>query len=568
METVMKTLLITVAIAASTLVLGGSPASAQPVAAAVSTAGLDLSTEAGLRKLDLRILHAAAARQSAALIRRPRRRHARTRPPGRDRAPVRAGRARAESLIAGRGGHQSPPRSFRGGYEQRRHQPVRSSLRATWLKVRASYWFIPSLLTLFALALSAATVQLDRHWAAQWLATFDWFEESRPDGARAQLSVIAGAMIAIASTVFAITIAAVAYASGSYGPRLLSNFMNDRGNQVSLGMFIATFVFNLMILRVVRDPENAPALTDMPAGGVEDFVPQLSMLVSGASALIAVGVLVYFLHHVPASIRINSVLGGIGRRLVTDIEQRFPDPGSAEAPPPIRAGHPVSAAAIGYIEIIDFAGLDRLAEDCGVAFALKVRTGDFIHPHLPVATADKPLDSDAAGRVLGCLSLGDSRTPTQDLEFLIDELAEIGLRALSPGVNDPFTAVTAMHWMAAALAKLAERDLSAGPEQGSYDPRRVAPLPDDFSHYLKRSFGAMRASAATSPIAATVFLDSIVGVALGASSPGRRAALAEECRLLGAQAEQELAGPALEEIRRRAAEAAGQAAADSESGER
>jgi len=122
--------------------------------------------------------------------------------------------------------------------------------------VRASYWFIPALLTAFAFLLALVTVWADRHGGSQWLSYLGWFEPSRPEGARAQLTVIATATIGIASTVFAITIAAVAYASGNYGPRLLTNFMNDRGNQVSLGVFIATFTFNLMVLRVVRNPED------------------------------------------------------------------------------------------------------------------------------------------------------------------------------------------------------------------------------------------------------------------------------------------------------------------------
>ena len=136
---------------------------------------------------------------------------------------------------------------------------MRSSLRAMWLGVKASYWFIPALLTTAAFLLALMTIQLDRVWGSEWLTSFEWFEGSRPEGARAQLTVIASAMIAVSSTLFAITIAAVAFASGNYGPRLLTNFMNDRGNQVSLGVFIATFVFNLLVLRVVRDPQDPSA---------------------------------------------------------------------------------------------------------------------------------------------------------------------------------------------------------------------------------------------------------------------------------------------------------------------
>ena len=342
---------------------------------------------------------------------------------------------------------------------------MRSSIRALWLSLQASYWFLPSLLTLFALLLALGSIYVDRLWGSDWLSAYAWFEGARPEGARAQLTVIASAMIAVSSTVFAITIAAVAYASGNFGPRLLTNFMNDKGNQLSLGVFIATFVFNLVVLRVVRNPQDTPAADETYAEAVTAFVPQLAMLISAASAIIAVAVLVYFLHHIPASIRIDTVVGGIGKRLIHDIERRFPLAGGAEEPTPRVSGTAVTAQDVGYIKIIDFTELDELAKKEGLRISLSVRTGDFIHPHLPVLELSRAVDGKLERRLLDCFSLGETRTPTQDLEFLIDELVEIALRALSPGINDPFTAITSMHWMGAALAKLADRDLQEGPEQ-------------------------------------------------------------------------------------------------------
>ncbi|WP_129791188.1 DUF2254 domain-containing protein [Sphingosinicella sp. CPCC 101087] len=431
---------------------------------------------------------------------------------------------------------------------------MRSAVRATWLSVKASYWFIPALLTFASLLLAIGTIRLDRMWGTDWLVAFAWFEGIGPEGARAQLTVIAGAMIAISSTVFAITIAAVVYASGNYGPRLLTNFMNDRGNQVSLGVFVATFVYNLLVLRSVRNPADSAGTGESPAEAATAFVPQLSMLVSGASVLIAVAVLVYFLHHIPASIRINSVLGVIGRRLIGDIEKRFPLEGSSDEPEPPPRGRPVTARSVGYIEIIDFAELDELAERHGLRLALKVRTGDFVHPHLPMIEVEGVAQESLDASLLNCFSLGNSRTPAQDLEFLVDELVEIGLRALSPGINDPFTAITCLHWLAAAMAKLADRSLRAGPEQETYRRGRVVPVADDFRHFLARGFGAMRQGAATNPVAAKVFVDALHGVARGATSAVRRAALAEEVRRFGEQVETALQGPARDEVRQRIAD--------------
>ena len=120
--------------------------------------------------------------------------------------------------------------------------------------------------------LAILTVWLDRHGAAQWLTSHEWVDQARPEGARNVLNVIAGSMIGVASTVFSITIAAVVYASGSYGPRLLANFMEDRGNQLSLATFIATFVYSVLVLRVVRDAYET--------AGDPGFVPQLSLMIA------------------------------------------------------------------------------------------------------------------------------------------------------------------------------------------------------------------------------------------------------------------------------------------------
>lgn len=424
-------------------------------------------------------------------------------------------------------------------------------LRAFLIELRASYWFLPTLMTIAAFFLALLTVYLDRIGWATWVNQVEWLHPSRPEGARSQLSVIASAMIAVASTVFAITIAAVAYASGNYGPRLLNNFMNDRGNQVSLAVFIATFVYNLMILRVVRGEGEAPTSAETAAAdALPGFVPQLSMLVSTASVLIAVAVLVYFLHHIPASIRINTVLSGIGRHLIRDIQERFPEGEQGEDDIKPAPGRAVPAGGTGYIEIIDFGELDEIAERAVITIRLLARVGDFVHERQPLCEViGGEVDEALEERIQACVALGSARTPAQDLEFLIDELVEIALRALSPGINDPFTAVTSLHWIGAAVAELTVRDLRHGPDREDYSRRRVLPPDDDFSHFVRRSFGGVRHSAATSPIAAQVFLEALANASSAACSGKRRQVLREHARLLMQQAEEDLSGPSLERVR-------------------
>ena len=426
-------------------------------------------------------------------------------------------------------------------------------IRSALLSINASYWFYPALFSAIAFFLSFFTIYLDRNGASDWFTTYEWLHVSRPNGARTTLTVIAGSMIGVASTVFSITIAAVAYASGNYGPRLLTNFMEDKGNQLSLATFIGTFVYALMIIRVVRDEdERAATAADIAASILPGFTPQLSLMVAMVMAIFAVAVLVYFLHHIPASIRINTVLKDIGQRLIRDIKSRYPSDIEEREPREQTKGETITATGRGYIDIIDFDTLDEVARKYDATVALKVRTGDFIHPNLPIVELSGTEANDEVAAEIGdCFSASGMRTATQDLEYLIDELVEIALRALSPGINDPFTAITAMHWMGAALAELGSRDLDRGPEQEDYDWDRVQPLSDDFSHYVERSFGAMRSGVATNRMAAINFIHALYSASTSCQSERRLCLISEEADKMVRQARHHLVGPSIEELETR-----------------
>lgn len=413
-------------------------------------------------------------------------------------------------------------------------------LRSNWFAIRASYWFWPALFALGALVLGFTVVHLDRTGASLWLAERNWIVPARSDGASNMLSVLAGSVIGVASTVFSITIAAVAYASGTFGPRLLNNFMEDKGNQFSLATFVGTFVYAVTVLQSVRSgdgPETA-------------FVPQLALTLAWGLLLLSVAVLVYFLHHVPDSIRINSVLEAIGRRLLQEIVSRFPDEGTAE-PQPLGwpMGSEVVAQDAGYIRVIDFRELDAMARRHGLTVWLMARPGDFIHAGMPLAMAsDQALAPHLADHVRSVFALGGSRTPEQDLEFSIDELVEITLRALSPAVNDPFTALNALHWLGAATVLIGQRDLDRDAWNEPGLACSVLPLRDGFEHFLARGFGCARSGVATAPIACLVAFDALRSVALGVRGEARRNLVLAEADLLLEQARLQLAGPNLEQV--------------------
>lgn len=426
-----------------------------------------------------------------------------------------------------------------------------------WQRINASYWFYPALFSLVAFLLALFTNYADRMDWARWLDELPWYVPARPQGASNMLTVIAGSMIGVASTVFSITIAAVAYASGSYGPRLLTNFMGDRGNQLSLATFIATFVFAITTLRTVREAGEQVTAAAGAASEAAGFVPQLSLMVAYSLMGLSIGVLVFFLNHIPASIRVNSVLKGIGARLIRDIQTSYPDPANGDVSLKAPEGRAVVADQTGYIQFVDFDRLDRIAMKVGGHIKLGVRSGDFVHPKMRIVywTSDDELDDLCDEEIRECFTLGGLRTPAQDLHFLIDELVEIGLRALSPGINDPFTAITAIHWLGAATAELGQRDLRrsfGGKDDEGKD--RLILLNDDFAHFVARGFGSMRTGVAASPTAALVTFDAIAYAARTLDDASRRMILRQEGTQLIRQANEAMRGPDLELVKARHAQ--------------
>ncbi|MBW3630212.1 MAG: DUF2254 domain-containing protein, partial [Gemmatimonadetes bacterium] len=154
---------------------------------------------------------------------------------------------------------------------------LKARVKYTVAHVRDSYWFIPALFALAGLSGGLGLVSVDGSTGDAWLGRWEWFYGSRPEGARGMLSTIAGSTITVAGVVFSITLAAVTYASGQFGPRLLSNFVRDRGNQATLGVFVGTYLYCLVVLRTIRSAQEASA--DSGATVSEAFVPHLAMTV-------------------------------------------------------------------------------------------------------------------------------------------------------------------------------------------------------------------------------------------------------------------------------------------------
>jgi uncharacterized membrane protein len=344
---------------------------------------------------------------------------------------------------------------------------LREPLLKYWDYIRSSFWFLPSLMAAGAAVLAFAAVAVDRSKASTWLQKLDWAYTGGAEGASAVLQTVAGSMITIAGVVFSLTLVALSLASSQFGPRLLHNFMRDRANQMVLGTFTATFLYCLLVLRTIRyTGENA-------------FVPHLSVTLGVVFALASLWVLIYFIHHVSVSIQADHIIARVAEDLTRGIEQIFPAQIGAENGRPDAGrndpldsieqdGQSVAASGEGYLQLVDAESLLALATEHDVQIRLEMRPGQYVILGHAIATVSpgERVDEAVAKRLNAAFALGRQRTPNQDLEYSILQLVEIATRALSPGVNDPFTAIACVDRLVSGLNRVAQREL---PSPHRYD---------------------------------------------------------------------------------------------------
>ena len=367
-----------------------------------------------------------------------------------------------------------------------------------------------------AVALALSAVALDRAIADDWLQSLGLSYSGGAEGASLLLGTVAGSMIAIAGTVFSMTLVALSLASSQLGPRLLRNFMRDTANQVVLGTFVATFVYCLLVLRTIRRADEVA------------FVPHLSVSIGVLLAMVSIGVLIYFIHHVSVSIQADEVVARVGRELEDGIGRLFPGqlgqlgpgthtaPAEAELPAAFeREARSVGALEDGYLQLIDADALMAVAGKGDLLLRLERRPGHYLvkgQTMIMVWPGERVTEALVA-QLNEAFVLGNQRTATQDVEFSFLQLVEIAVRALSPGINDPFTAIACVDRLGSALCLLAQRDM---PSPLRFDPNRrlrlVAPA-STFSEIVDTAFNQIRQSARSNPAVAIRMLDAIAQVA-------------------------------------------------------
>ncbi|MEY9844790.1 DUF2254 domain-containing protein [Streptacidiphilus sp. MAP5-3] len=400
-------------------------------------------------------------------------------------------------------------------------------------RLRTNLWLVPALEAAVAAVLFAGTLKLDRVAYNGGLHFPSWVLSGSADGARQVLSTIAAAVITVAGLVFSITIVALTLASTQFGPRMLRNFIRDRGTQLTLGTFVATFLYTMLVL---------VAISPGPHG---DFVPHLSVTVALALTLADLAMLIYFINHIARVIQLPHVIADIARELARAIEQE----GAGDAvgvggrerglsPRELlermaTEGAPVLTPEPGYLQYLRHDRLIAIAHESHAVVHLLNRPGHFLVQGSPLALVWPP---EAAPKVEAGLDRGQVtgpyRTLTQDISFGVDQLVEIAIRALSAAVNDTFTALTCIDWLGECLCRIGPGWHQQRVHRDTEGYVRLIAYQASYERLVQRAFEKIRQGGVGMPAVMIRQLDALTKLMERATTPDRHDLLLEQADLI------------------------------------
>lgn len=410
---------------------------------------------------------------------------------------------------------------------------MKAKLAFLFYKLRTGFWFMPTATTIAAIILSQLVLMADRRIPAEWFDGVWGFLSIGTEGARLLVSTIAGSMMTVTSLVFSLTLIALTMTSSQFGPRLLTNFMRDRATQLMLGTFLATFVYALITLGSIH------------RAGEENVVPYLSITVAMALAIFSFGVLIFFVHHIASAIQADAIIARVSGDLQQAIEQHFgtqsegTDPASEKAAVPDFDSLDADSEAVrsgggGYLQAIDHDGLLAVATDNDLVIRLEYRAGHFIVPGQVIARVSPAHRAEAGvvDAVAKAFVVGKTRTMVQDIEFAMTAIVEIALRALSPGINDPYTALACIDHISAGLAEALKRSPPPIALKDDTDAVRLILNPVTFPGLLNTAIDQIRQCAGHNVAVVIRLLEALARIAPFAKTEEQRAAIARQADMI------------------------------------
>jgi len=390
---------------------------------------------------------------------------------------------------------------------------MRIHFESRWNKIHEGFWFLPTTLIIAGFLLGNLTTRLDgltQSWTSEHLSVIF---PGNTDWAKSFLTTVSASLGVAITLIISTTIIALTLASQQFGPRLLRNFLRDTTTKAILGVFFGTAIFGFVVRFRI---------------GV-DFIPYISIAVMGALGLMDVFLLILFVHHISVSIHSSNVMAVVSRDYSKAVDKLFPQklletPPATELPLHPRdvpanfekEARPINSNESGYIQNIDYEYLLDLAREKDVILKIHPRPGEFIIEGTPLASVwpGTAYEKSFFLKLNQAIFLGNERTLTQDVEFAINQLVEIAVRALSPAINDPFTATRSLNRLSQGLVELAQTHMPTPYLYDTQQKLRLIIKTINFPMMVDASFNLIRQNAVNCPLVLVSVLE-----ALGSISP-------------------------------------------------
>ena len=413
-----------------------------------------------------------------------------------------------------------------------------------WNELRSTFWFVPVLIIAAAISLALGLLFLDSQTEVSQEGIGRYLLTGSADSARSILTTISGAMIGIAGTVFSITLVALTLASSQFGPRLIKNFMYDRINQVVLGSYISTYIYCLIVLNTIKDND------------VVVFIPEFSTLIAQVAALANIILLIIFIHHIAMSIQADKIISDISQSLSQNIKVLFPeelgdqpDGVSRKEIDAAKAGykekHAFTIPGRGYIQYIDGKTLVHLVDKNDALVELHFRPGDYLVEGVEagiIYSNEKP-DEQLIYDLQQQFLLGKTRTQQQDAEYSIHQMVEIGVKALSPGINDPYTAIACIDNLTSAMSYLTNVKFPSECRYNEEGKLRIIAHTLTYEGMLDASFNQIRQFAKGSPSVVIRLMEALITINKFANRRNYRDAIRKHARMVLNMAEKSFTEP-------------------------
>jgi uncharacterized membrane protein len=393
-------------------------------------------------------------------------------------------------------------------------------------RLRTSFWFVPGLIVFVSGCLALAALRIDEIWGEAITNALPWLHAASVEGTRSLLSTAATSVLTLAGVTFSATLVALTLASSQFGPRLLRNFIAAKSSQVSLGVLLGNFVICLLILRAVRGVEG------------EAFVPHVASLFAFLVTLGSLATFILFIHSLATSLQADDIVANVHRDLVAALDRYFPSEEPDEEEESLaekeridwesfEGERTVVAHESGYLLAINLPTLVALAKRHELTCRVVLQPGHFVHQGEAILAwpADTALAEGDQEEFRKSLLIGRKRSPEQDFEFALRQLVEIGLRALSTGLNDPFTAINCIDFLGSAVRAIADRRLPHRHYSDADDVPRVHLRPTTFDAVLRAAFSQLRQASVGKPEVAIRILEALAAIAARCETQSRRDAV-------------------------------------------